>query len=220
MSYLSWKQVTKLDVTNTEIDDLYNQGFVATRLGRGVFDQTRSFRINLGTFSLSSENRRILKKTDGLEILVAPLPYEKYSWEIGKLGKDFYDTKFGVGTMSANKIREILTVKDSSSFTHLLTYSFQGKVVGYCIALITEHIIHYSYPFYELATPIENLGLGMMTRAIEWAKENKKTFIYLGSLQRPGDTYKLQFEGGEWYTGSAWSTNLEDAKNELTSLTK
>jgi arginyl-tRNA--protein-N-Asp/Glu arginylyltransferase len=215
MSYLSWKQVTRPNATEAEIETLYNDGFVATRLGRGVFDQTRSFRIALQNFSLSSENRRILKKTGGLSLEIFPLPYSQYTWEIGKLGKDFYDTKFGPGTMSANKIKEILTDTSASSFTHLFIYSFEGNVVGYCVALVTQNLVHYSYPFYALDTSLDSLGLGMMTRAIEWAQSVDKSHIYLGSLQRPTDTYKLQFEGGEWFDGTMWSTDTSSVKNIL-----
>ena len=47
---------------------------------------------------------------------------------------------------------------------------------------------------------------------IQWAKENNKKFVYLGSLQRPTDTYKLQFEGIEWFDGKKWKTDLEEVK--------
>jgi arginyl-tRNA--protein-N-Asp/Glu arginylyltransferase len=59
------------------------------------------------------------------------------------------------------------------------------------------------------------MGLGMMTKAIQWAKENGLKYVYLGSLQRPTDTYKLQFSGLEWFDGKEWSTDLEKVKIEL-----
>lgn len=218
MSYLSFKQTIKPDASTREIENLYDSGFVATRLGKGVFDQTRSFRIRLADFSLSSENRRILKKNEGLTLEVHELPLTNYSWEIGKLGKDFYDTKFGVGTMTANKIKEILTDTSASSFTHILTYSYKNEIFGYCVCLVTEHIIHYSYPFYRLDTGLDNLGLGMMTLAIDWVKTHGKKYIYLGSLQRPTDTYKLQFEGGEWFTETEWSSDMIELKRILSEI--
>ncbi len=48
-----------------------------------------------------------------------------------------------------------------------------------------------------------------------WAKEKGLKYVYLGSLQRPGDGYKLQFEGLEWFDGKEWSTDLEKVKMTL-----
>jgi arginyl-tRNA--protein-N-Asp/Glu arginylyltransferase len=61
------------------------------------------------------------------------------------------------------------------------------------------------------------MGMIMMTKTIQWAKETDKKFIYLGSLQRPTDTYKLQFERLEWFDGKSWKTDLEEVKKTLTS---
>jgi arginyl-tRNA--protein-N-Asp/Glu arginylyltransferase len=52
----------------------------------------------------------------------------------------------------------------------------------------------------------------MMLRAILWASETNRNYIYLGSAQRPSDTYKLQFEGIEWFDGKAWQTDLQKLK--------
>ncbi len=220
-TYLTWEHRTLPHFTPEDLDKLYNEGYVATRIDRGVFKQTRSLRINLATFSLSSENRRILKKTDGLNLTSHPIPYVDYTWTIGKLAKDFYTEKFGDGTFSANKIKELLTEPSKSSFNKLLVYTYgtNPEPIGYCVTLETEEILHYCYPFYQLrATSYElpaNLGLGMMLRAIITAQEEGKKYIYLGSLQRPSDTYKLQFEGLEWFDSNAWQTDIAAAKNLL-----
>ncbi|MFA6105266.1 MAG: hypothetical protein WC725_01540 [Patescibacteria group bacterium] len=212
MAYLKWNQQTITDFSDTNINSLYNEGFLFGRISHGTMDQTRSVRINLLAFEPSSENRRILKKTEGLQITNKGLPYFSYDWSIGKLGKDFYDTKFGEKTFSANKIKELLTDRKKSNFNKLLLYKIENNIAGYAICLETDEILHYCYPFYDLTSPIPNLGLGMMLRAILWAKETNKKYIYLGSAQRPTDTYKLQFEGMEWYDGKVWKDNLNELK--------
>lgn len=217
--YLAWKTQTITDFSEPHVTAQYNNGFVFTRVGKGAMDQTRSLRINLSQFELSSENRRILRKTENLVLNIEPLPYATYSWEIGKLGKDFYDTKFGDGTFSANKIKELITDTAKSNFNALLTYSIPEGTVGYCIAYQNSDILHYCYPFYQLLPTSyklpPNLGLGMMLKAILWAKEQGKKYVYLGSFQRPTDTYKLQFTGVEWWNGSEWSADSEKLKNIL-----
>lgn len=215
MAYLRWQQKTLPEFSPEAINRSYEEGFVFGRIGKGVMDQTRSLRIDLDLFELSSENRRILKKTDGLQITNTGLPYFSYDWTIGKLGKDFYDTKFGEKTFSANKIKELLTDRKKSNFNKLLIYKFEEKTVGYAICQETDEMLHYCYPFYELDFPLPNLGLGMMLRAIMWAKETNKKYVYLGSFQRPSDTYKLQFEGIEWFDGKDWQTDLNELKKNL-----
>jgi arginyl-tRNA--protein-N-Asp/Glu arginylyltransferase len=89
--------------------------------------------------------------------------------------------------------------------------------IGYALCYVNEEIIHYAYPFYSLKYPNKNIGLGMMIRAILWAKENGKKYIYLGSVTTPESKYKLQFEGLEWYDTdkNEWSTDLIELKEKL-----
>jgi len=186
--YLKWDEKTITDFSDQNINTLYEQGYVFTRVGPGVINQTRSVRVDLKKFALSSENRRILKKTEEIKMHPAPLPLSDYDWMVGKMGKDFYEKKFAEKTFSANKIKELLTDEKRSNFNLLLNYSG----LGYAICRETDKILHYSYPFYNLAKSPKDTGLGMMIRAIKWAKEQEKKYIYLGSAVRPTDTYKLQ----------------------------
>lgn len=209
--YLSWNKKIITDFSEKNIETLYSQGYVFTRLGRGQMDQTRSIRVDLNKFSLSSENRRVLKKGELINLNTHPLPYTEYDWAIGKLGKDFYEKKFGDKIFSANKIKSLLIEPEKNNFNLLLQYSD----LGFCICFQTKNILHYSYPFYNLSDANKDLGMIMMTKAIIWAKENNKKYIYLGSASRATDTYKLQFAGLEWYDGKNWTTNLDDLKEIL-----
>lgn len=195
---------------------MYDQGFVFTRIGKGVMQQTRSVRIDLNKFNLSSENRRILKKNEGLYLIEKDLPVSDYFYTIGKLGKDFYEEKFGPGIMSAIKIKEMFTDGKKSNFNLALAFDINKKdLIGYCICYKNKEILHYSYPFYDLTISSKDMGLGMMTKAVQWANENNLKYIYLGSLQRPNDTYKLQFEGIEWFDGKEWKSDVEEVKEIL-----
>jgi len=160
-----------------------------------------------------------LRKTENILLQKFPIPYADYHWSIGKLGKDFYDTKFGDKTFSANKMKELITDSEKSNFNVMLVYSNDITKIGYAICRETNELLHYCYPFYELRTKNSelpsNLGLGMMLKAILWAKDNGKKYIYLGSAQRPNDTYKLQFAGFQWFNGEKWETNLEKLKDIL-----
>jgi len=222
-SYLNWDEQTITDFSGTNINRMYNDGYVFTRIGKGVMNQTRSLRIDLSRFELSSENRRILKKTDSLLLTPYSLPMADYNWQIGKMAKDFYETKFGEGTFSANKVKELLATEHN--FNKLFIYKISNSKfqisnceIGYCICRETNELLHYSYPFYIIQNSkfkIQNLGLGMMIKAIIYAQKNHKHYIYLGSASRPTDTYKLQFSGLEWFDGEKWSDDLEELKKQI-----
>jgi len=218
MNYLHWQEEKITDFSPENISAMYDRGFVFTRKGYGVMHQTRSCRINLEKFSLTSENRRILKKGADISVSHEVLPLSDYSFTIGKMAKDFYTTKFGEGVMSTQKIKEMLTDASKSNFNALIVYADKtGEKIGYTILYENNDIVHYSYPFYDLTEAPKDMGLVMMTKMIDGAKKWNKRYFYLGSLQRPTDTYKLQFEGLEWFDGKTWQSDLEEVKKILTS---
>lgn len=219
MQYLSWSQKKVENDNDREIENLYQSGYLFTRLAKGIMQKTRSVRIDLKKFKLSSENRRIIKKNTSLHLQEVELPLQKYDWSIGKLAKDFYDTKFGKGIMSAQKVKEMLTEESKSNFNTLYTYSSNdnSETIAYVICYKGRNFLHYSYPFYDLRENNKDLGLGMMLKAILDSQEKNCEYIYLGSLQRANDIYKLQFEGLQWFDGHAWREDLEEVKKILSS---
>ena len=224
--YLSWNNKTITDFSDKNITSLYCEGYLFTREGRGKMYQTRSLRIDLNKFEPSSENKRVLRKNEAVELGISPLPYTNYHWSIGKLGKDFYETKFGLKTFSANKIKELLTDENKSNFNKLFIYTVilneaerseeslsghglgqrsfanaqddsQGHV-GYCIALETNDLIHYCYPFYQISNiqfPISNIGLGMMTKAVMRAKESGKNISTSAAPSAPPTLTNCSLKG-------------------------
>lgn len=227
MKYLHWNEQTITDFSVNNITDMYEKGYVFTRIGKGVMQQTRSLRIDLSNFELRSENRRILKKLPDYHSDSVKLPLSEYDFSLGKMAKDFYDTKFGSGIISAQKIKEMLTDAVKSNFNLFLQFhketsptnkneiSADQSGSGYTICYVNDTILHYSYPFYDLEKCSKDTGLAMMINAIKFAKESGLKYIYLGSLQRPTDVYKLQFAGLEWFDGKDWSTDLNEAKKIL-----
>ena len=214
MPYLNWDTKIVTDFSAENVERMYDSGYVFTRVGRGVMNKTRSFRIDLSKFEMTSENRRIAKKSELVSLKTAAIPYEKYDWEIGKLAKDFYEKRSA--DFSSNKIKELLTDQKESNFNKFFVYAEKEKPIGYVICFETKNISHYSYPFYTENPREPSRGLSMMMIAIERTQALKKKYIYLGSLQRPSDTYKLQFKGGEWFDGEKWRTDIEPLKDILT----
>jgi len=191
------------------LEGQYNRGYVFTRIRKGGMDKVRSVRVALDTWSMTSENRRLMRKTEGLALTAVTLPLRDYSWKIAKLAKDFYRTRNA--TFSANRVKEILV--GQNNFNTLLVYSHNESVVGYTACFETPRVLHYAYPFYvEDSSLGRDCGMGMMLRAIAYAKESHKQYVYLGSLSRSPDSYKLQFKNIEWFDGTQWQTDRDAAK--------
>ncbi|MFQ5492686.1 MAG: hypothetical protein ACE5DX_00805 [Candidatus Dojkabacteria bacterium] len=214
--YLTWDKTTLDSYEPETITEQYSQGYVFGRTGKGDMFQTRSLRVELSRFQLSSENRRVTQKFPELKVKSNSLPLteDEYDWNIHRLGKEFYTKKFGVGTFSASKLRAILKDDDSTSFNMLLEYSLESTV-GYAICYQNNSIIHYAYPFYEFELYPANLGMSMMIGAIEFAAEMKLEYIYLGSVKNESDKYKLQFSGLQWFDGKDWQGDLSVLKKLL-----
>ncbi|MFA6554469.1 MAG: hypothetical protein WCS89_03095 [Candidatus Paceibacterota bacterium] len=231
MKYLSWNETVVTDFSPEKISEMYEKGYVFTRIEKGAMQQTRSVRIDLSKFELSSENRRILKKVPDLKIESIDLPLADYDYSIGKMAKYFYEIKFGPKIMSAQKVKMMLSDKERSNFNKLLKFTASpdvtpgspeltkakvtGPETGYTITFAGPRFLHYSYPFYDLKNSPKDMGLAMMTKTIQYAKEIGLKYVYLGSLQRPTDVYKLQFSGLEWFDGQTWSDDIEKVKNIL-----
>lgn len=84
--------------------------------------------------------------------------------------------------------------------------------IGYTATLVHDNIIHYAYPFNDQKYYKQNIGMGMMLRAIIWAKENNLDYIYLGTCNTIPALYKLQFKGIEWFDGEGWSGDTHELK--------
>ncbi len=218
-NYIKYNSTVIETNSEEEIEQLYSQGYVFTRTAKGHLEKTRSLRIDLSKFSLNSENRRILKKTASLELTFFNLPLKDYVWSIHKMGKDFYAIKFGEGTMSASKIKEMFTDMQKSNMNGAFAFKLSGQNYnsGYCLVYNNQNILHYAYPFYNLDTNLPNIGLGMMLKAILWAQQSGKKYVYLGSIKDRSSIYKLQFKGLEWWNvdNNTWSNDLDELKTLL-----
>lgn len=195
--------------------DLYDRGFVLTRKGTGVMQKIRSLRVNLHEFELSSENRRILRINEELSSAVLDIPLKSfYDWRIHAMGAKFYKERFGESVMSANRIKSI--VKDGeSSFNSIIKFSYKDTTVGYTICFIYERIVHYTYPMYDTSYISKSLGIGMMTKSMEYFKREGFDYMYLGSVHDKASLYKLQFRGGEWFDNDHWEKDLNILKKML-----
>jgi len=202
-------QVWLAKETGDDVAKIYEMGFLPMRSKKDVYYLCRSVRVNLAKFQPSSENRRILRKTENFQHELISLEDFSYTPSVQKTCKDWFDQKFGKGKISTSAIRKIFT---SGIFTHVFVWKKDGQVIGYAIGNFHEGFLHYAHVFLDPQFSKANLGARMMLEAVLWAKENDKKYIYLGTSYTRPSLYKTQYNGVEFFNGSSWSDNIKELK--------
>ena len=192
--------------------DLFQHGFLPSSRDLDRFYLCRQVRVDLRKFQPSSENRRILRKGDGVVASLLPRAEFDYTAQRRESYKTYADIKFGKDVMSYDRLDALFGGKITSHLL-LFTDARTGAEVG-AATLYSEpgSLAYYYYAFYDLNYYSRNLGMHMMTAAVVFFAERGFPFIYLGSCYSANALYKTQFSGAEFFNGFRWSANLEELK--------
>ena len=145
--------------------DIFNAGFLPSSRNLDRFYLCRQVRVNLGKFKPSSENRRILRKGEGIEVKLVPREKYDYTPERRQFFKTYADIKFGKDVMSFERLDSLF---GSPIISHLLTFNDikTGAEIGVAtLYLEGKNLAYYYYAFYDLNYYARNLGMFMMTSA-------------------------------------------------------
>lgn len=194
---------------------IYASGFVTTRHLKNVFYLCRSSRIKLSNFQLNSENRRILKKVEDINLIITPITNFNYDLNVQKFCAQS-SIKIGKGKqlISTSNIKYLFSGNANTNF--VATYiNTNNEVVGYSLLVVTGTFCHYAYPFPASNTNNLNLNIGMMTKFVDWSHKQHKQFVYLGTVNSDRSIYKTNFDNFEFFTGWDWSSNIKQLKERL-----
>jgi arginyl-tRNA--protein-N-Asp/Glu arginylyltransferase len=192
--------------------DLFNQGFLPSSRNLDRFYLCRQVRIDLNKFTRSSENRRILRKGQGIDaVLLAKAKFD-YSPARREFFKTYADIKFGKDVMSYERL-DLLFDGTITSHVMLFTDSQSGEEIGAVTLYVQPNeFAYYYYAFYNLNYYSRNLGMFMMTFAVNHFAALGFRYLYLGSCYLENALYKTQFAGAEFFNGVRWSANLKELK--------
>lgn len=204
-------QVWLLKEEGDLVETIYNCGFLPIRHLPNIFYLSRSLRVNLSGFTLSSENRRILGKTEEFEADLVPLTDFNYTPSVQKMCKDYAQEKIGPGVFSSQSIKNIFTA-GVYNYVFVFKKIANSSMVGYAICYISSNLVQYAHCFYKVDYINQNLGARMMLQAIIWAKKSNKKYVYLGTGYQKESLYKTEFKGIEFFNGFRWSDNLSELK--------
>ncbi|HWI56107.1 MAG TPA: hypothetical protein VNZ22_02685, partial [Bacillota bacterium] len=192
--------------------DLFNQGFLPSSRNLDRFYLCRQIRVNLRQFQPSSENRRVLRKGEGITVTLIPRAEFDFSAQRRDFYKAYADVRFGKDVMSYDRLDSLFQGRITSHLL-LFTDSQSGAEVG-AVTLYLEpnRLAYYYYAFYDLNYFNRSLGMFMMTATAALFAERGFQHLYLGSCYHQKALYKTQFAGVEFFNGVRWSANLEELK--------
>lgn len=192
--------------------DIFNAGFLPSSRNLDRFYLCRQVRVNLEKFKPSSENRRILRKGEGIDVkLVARDKYD-YTPERRQFFKTYADIKFGKDVMTFERLDGLF---GSPIISHLLVFIDvrTGAEVGAAtVYLEGKELAFYYYAFYDLNYYARNLGMFMMTSAAALFAERGLKHLYLGTCYSQNALYKTQFAGSQFFNGFRWSDDMDELK--------
>lgn len=192
--------------------DIFNAGFLPSSRRLDRFYLCRHVRVRLPDFRPSSENRRILRKGEGIKFELVPRADFDYTAQRRESYKTYADIRFGKDVMSYERLDALF---GAPIISHLLQFTEvkTGAEVGVAtLYLEASELAYYYYAFYDLNYNARNLGMFMMTSAANLFAERGCKYLYLGTCYSANALYKTQFAGAEFFTGFHWSANLDELK--------
>ncbi len=192
--------------------DFFARGFLPSSKNLDRFYLCRSLRVALADFKPSSENRRILRKGESLAFELVPRAQFDFTPARREFCLRYAAQKFGQDVMAPDRLDSLM---NSAITSHLLLFreAQTGREVGLVTMFLQpQSLAQYYYAFYDLDYAAQNLGMFMMTTAVNYFAEQRYEHTYLGSCYSRNALYKTQFSGAEFFNGACWSRNLEELK--------
>ncbi len=192
--------------------DFFASGFLPSSKQLDRFYLCRSLRVALAEFKPSSENRRILRKGANFRHEILPFSQFDFTPAWKEFCLRYAAQRFGEQVMTPARLEQLFAAPITS---HLLLVrdTTANRDAGLAtLFLQPPRLAQYYYAFYDLSYAPQNLGMFMMTSAVQHCAAEGFEHIYLGSCYSSNALYKTQFEGAEFFNGACWSRNLEELK--------
>lgn len=193
--------MTKYNLTlSGDLENIYSQGYLPQRNNSSYFYQDTSCRSNLSNFSLSSENRRILKKTESFSSQTLSLPDFNYNpiiqSEIHRWLK-LLKWQFPINTVKYLFTQHI--------FNKVYVWNLNQRPIGYSLCYFCPTFSHIGYVFYN--PDLKLLPIRMVLQTVIDSQVLNLRYCYLGRFSPPETGYyKRTMPGFEYFHHSQWLT--------------
>lgn len=188
--------------------DAFAQGFLPSLPDLSRFYLCRQVRVRLDRFLPSSENRRILRKGEGLALSI--VPRSDFEWTPAR--RDFCETYAQARWSSPPSPGRIERIFHAPLTTHVAVLRDpEGLDRGLVTLFRDGGTWFYSNAFFEPDAP-PGRGAFLMTSVVGALAGEGAEFLHLGTCYSRSALYKTQFAGVEFSTGNGWSGDLGDLK--------
>jgi len=199
--------------------EIYDKGFLPftgeQKIKATIFYMARSLRVDLSRFEDTSENRRVSRKVSDLGLsfqIFRKEDFDQTDPTFRKICLDYAAIRFVGNEMTEARLDYVLSRETT---THILEYRSHNRVFGYIFVCLDEEILHYWFAFFDVQLMESHpIGKWMMWSAIDWAKQNGRKYVYLGTAYNKKSLYKIRdFKGVEYFDGSGWNPDTNQLKN-------
>lgn len=193
--------MTQFNLNNNQSIELnYQQGFLPQRNQKNLWYQDTSSRSNLSQFNLSSENRRILKKTDNFTYKKIKL--ENFDFDISIQKRIFNWIKELGWDFPISSVKKIFTQHLFN--TLYIWFDENNQEVAYSVCYFSEFISHIAYVFYDPKYNHSNLPIKLVLETIIDSQKENLQFCYLGRFSSETGFYKRNMPGFEHFKDNQW----------------
>lgn len=201
------------------LSPIYDKGFLPytgdLSIEQEIFYGARSLRVNIADFSDTSENRRVCRLIEPLEVQIEVIEKEKFDLndeEFNTFCSNYIKERIGDDNMSQERWNYILSKPLGS---HIFRFYNKEKTLGYVLCAVNDSLLHYWFAFFDTEyMKSHSLGKYMMWSLINWSKENGKAHVYLGTAYKPAALYKIRDHRGlEFWDGQKWNNDNKTLKS-------
>jgi leucyl-tRNA---protein transferase len=199
-------QVLLTTKPDDDLTEVYQLGFLPFRNRSNLFYLSRSCRSNLENFSLSSENKRVIKKTKNLKHETINLSEFKYTPEVQRKCKHWANESGW--SISASSIK---TLFKNHFYNQVSVWKddVDQKIIGYSVGYQNKDLVHIANVFYDPQYHQSGLVNRMLIETAKKAQNDNLKFAYMGTCY---SLHKRNIPGFEFFNGFAWTKNTSELK--------
>ena len=189
---------------NLSIGENYQNGLLPQRNLKNSFYQDENFssRCDLNLFQLSSENRRIFKKTEDFTFKKVLLSDFDYTPSVQKQ-LTVWVKKLG-WTFPSSSIKTVFT---DHIFNYLyICFDKNNQICAYSICYIDQEISHIAYVFYDPQYAHNDLPIRLSLQVVQDSFDTHLKYCYLGRFNPNTKLgfYKRNFPAFQYFTNGQW----------------
>lgn len=209
--YTAYAQPDSVD----ELPHVYGSGFLPysdrPELGDDIFYMARSVRVVLDRFRVRAEERYVINKMRGLDLVMDVLPKSEVVDKIASFDPiclSFAASKFHNCNFTADRLRYITSRPYLNRIAVFRKASDLSDYLAFALLVCVGDMVHVWYSFHQALEELEkNFGKYVIIRLLEHAKKEGLRHCYLGTCYGRSSRYKTDFTGAEFFDGNSWSSD-------------